>query len=1109
MTDSVAVFSVIDRVTDANGDPVSGGSVEFYEAGTSTAKTVYSNATLATSLGSTVTLDSGGYPVSGGSTKTMIYTGTAAYKVIVKDADGTTLITHDNVPGAVTIPTNDEIALPETPVVSRTTTYQILSTDQGKLINADPTGGSFAITLPNALTVGDSWLVGVRHSGSSTNAVAVRSLGGQTIGAPGQASATSIALTGLGHTMWFVSDGAGWSVDAEVPSLMSGGLPHFRVTDRLTAPPASPTGGARYIINGSPTGAWSTLSFAENQVVESDGNGSWLGYTPANGWMAWVDDEDVITVFHDSAWEDWSNVTAPSTSALKIAVFSDEKATNTSGGTPVDDTWTTSTLNTTRSNNITGASLASNVITLPTGKYQISAQKSFYAASETQIRMRNTTTSTNIGVSAQGYSSNFVSAGASILAGFVLPLTAYVEVTAATETIELQYYSTVGGVANGLGRVRNIGTENEVYAVVTILDLTSIQGPAGEQGTQGADGLDAAYPYQWSTATSGDPGSGKVLGNSATIASITQINISETDSAGGSMADVLATWDDSTSSVRARLKITKEGATQNFHLFSITGAATDAGTYWTIPVTYVATSGTVANSDNCAVLVVEKGDKGDTGSTGSTGATGAAGATGATGPNTGLDFAWATATSGDPGSGGVLANNGTLASATQINISKTGRNAESLGAVIATWDDSTNTAHYGHLRIFTVADRTEYIEAEITGTLTDNSTYYAVPVSVTAANGTPSANDVMAVMFERTGNKGTNGAGSGDVVGPASATDGGFAKFDGTTGKLIKDSAAVIVVADGGTGRSTGATAYGLIAAGTTATGAQQTLAAGATTEVLVGGGAAALPVWTTATGSGAPVRATSPTLVTPALGTPASGTLTNATGLPISTGVSGLGTGVATFLGTPSSANLAAAVTDETGSGALVFATSPSLVTPALGTPTSGTLTNATGLPISTGVSGLGTGVATFLATPSSANLAAAVTDETGSGALVFGTSPNFTTSATIDSVPIYTNIPQNSQSAAYTLVLGDAQKHILHPIADNNARTFTIPANSSVAYPTGTAITFINLINTVTIAITTDTMYLAGAGTTGSRTLAAYGTATALKVASTTWIISGSGLT
>jgi len=94
-------------------------------------------------------------------------------------------------------------------------------------------------------------------------------------------------------------------------------------------------------------------------------------------------------------------------------------------------------------------------------------------------------------------------------------------------------------------------------------------------------------------------------------------------------------------------------------------------------------------------------------------------------------------------------------------------------------------------------------------------------------------------------------------------------------------------------------------------------------------------------------------------------------------------------------SAQLAGVISDETGSGALVFANSPTFVTPVLGTPASGTLTNCTGLPISTGISGLGTGVATFLATPSSANLRSAITDETGTGALVFGTSPGFTTDA------------------------------------------------------------------------------------------------------------------
>ena len=229
---------------------------------------------------------------------------------------------------------------------------------------------------------------------------------------------------------------------------------------------------------------------------------------------------------------------------------------------------------------------------------------------------------------------------------------------------------------------------------------------------------------------------------------------------------------------------------------------------------------------------------------------------------------------------------------------------------------------------------------------------------------------------------------------------------------------------------------------GATVGGVAISTASGTVTSVDVSGGTTGL------TTSGGPVTG--------------SGTITIAGTLAVAnggTGITSLGTNVATFLGTPSSANLAAAVTDETGSGSLVFATSPTFVTPVLGTPTSGTLSNCT-------VDG---------------------TDAVG-----------------------FRNIPQNSQSADYNLVLADAGKHIFHPVGDNNARTFTIPANSSVAYPIGTALTFINMaVANVTIAITTDTLTLSPAGTPGSRTLATNGSATCIKITSTEWIISGSGLT
>ncbi len=134
-------------------------------------------------------------------------------------------------------------------------------------------------------------------------------------------------------------------------------------------------------------------------------------------------------------------------------------------------------------------------------------------------------------------------------------------------------------------------------------------------------------------------------------------------------------------------------------------------------------------------------------------------------------------------------------------------------------------------------------------------------------------------------------------------------------------------------------------------------------------------------------------------------------------------------------------------------------------------------------------------------------LTNVTISSGTVTGTVSN----ATSDSANIvgYMGIPQNSQNGSYNVVIGDSGKHIYHP-TDQAAATYTIPANSNVSFTLGSAVTIINgSANNVSIACTTDTLYLSSNGATGTRTLTQYGVATAVKITSTSWVISGSNLT
>jgi len=186
-------------------------------------------------------------------------------------------------------------------------------------------------------------------------------------------------------------------------------------------------------------------------------------------------------------------------------------------------------------------------------------------------------------------------------------------------------------------------------------------------------------------------------------------------------------------------------------------------------------------------------------------------------------------------------------------------------------------------------------------------------------------------------------------------------------------------------------------------------------------------------------------------------------------------------------SAQLATIVSDETGTGVVVFGTSPAITTSITTASTTFALINTTATTVN-----FAGGATTAL------NIGA-------SNAPVTAFAATATTSSTASSLG-YLGMPQQSKSSAYTTVIGDAGKHIYVTAT----ATITIDSNANVAYPIGTTIAFIAAAGaTVTIAITSDTMYLGGTGTTGSRTLAAYGMATAVKVTATAWFINGTGLT
>lgn len=216
MIDAISVFPPGWRATDEFAAVVSGGKLEFYAAGTSNPLEVFSNQELTTSLGTIVDLSAGGYPITPGQHRTLIYLGPASYLVVLKDAAGATVWSHDDVRGALdTSPFGATRATPKYAIAASGVDITITADQVGTLFRVDSSGGNRNATLPNAVTAEVGVPIGIQHAGSG-NTVTIATVASQVVFIQGDET-ESVVLTGNGETIFIASNGADWVMVGKIP----------------------------------------------------------------------------------------------------------------------------------------------------------------------------------------------------------------------------------------------------------------------------------------------------------------------------------------------------------------------------------------------------------------------------------------------------------------------------------------------------------------------------------------------------------------------------------------------------------------------------------------------------------------------------------------------------------------------------------------------------------------------------------------------------------------------------------------------------------------------------------------------------------------------------